>query len=290
MSWDLLKYVRSERLAPRTVTAYAKCLTKFEEFLSGREPTGELLLEYRDDVRARASAQTANIHLAAIKYASKRRSKLTGAPDFAEAVETFRVEPVKQLKALNEDEVTRILQSFDLDRPQDVRDRAAFTIGIRTGARIGGIAGIRLEDFESDSIVCIVLKGGKSHRLFLDSVTAQALGLWRDWLNERGIKSGKLFRGVRLTLDGYIVTNDYSTGAFYASLTRRAAALGIKMSPHSMRHTFISWCKKAGVPNHRIMNVTGHKSESMINLYTTDLEAKMDPISAKLFWPTFPKE
>ena len=68
---------------------------------------------------------------------------------------------------------------------------------------------------------------------------------------------------------------------FYGIVKRRAKQAGIKrhVHPHILRHSFISWCVAAGVPTYRIKAMTGQKSDAIIDLYTTDLDAETNPVS-----------
>ena len=71
------------------------------------------------------------------------------APGLADGIMPSRFHPGKPLpKGLDRDEVLRLLETSEGDRPADVRDRAILMTLVAYGLRSGEVAGLRLDDLD----------------------------------------------------------------------------------------------------------------------------------------------
>lgn len=282
---------KSQKLRPRTKKIYLEAVRSFVAY-AGRDPkkwNGMAVEKWREDRLTRVKPQSANLYLAGLRYACKRTAALTGDPryDFARAVESSRVEQSKKRRALTEEQVFALLDTCERGTPSDLRDAAIITLGVRTGLRRDGMSNLRFEDCENNKAITVTLKGGRRHTIYPDSVCWEALGAWKRWLESAGVKEGRLFRAIgRERIDrSFQVGKSLSPDGIYGTLRNRAKEAGVKnVSPHVLRHTFVSWCKQMGVPDFRIQAMTGHRSTSMLQTYTTDLEAENQPVGEALPW------
>lgn len=278
----------SQKLRPRTKEIYLHAVESFLAAVgpqrSGWTPTA---VERWHRARARATtAQSANLELAGLRYAAKRLAAIQMNPqaNFAGPVEMLRVEHKKRRRAIALEQAQAVLATCDSGSPVDLRDRAILMLGFRAGMRRQAILGIRFSDLTGNRVT-ITLKGGKRHNVWLDPEAAQALGAWIGWLGEAGVSSGSVFRALTTpTIEGTVRVRRHpiSLTMVFLMVQARGRAVGLKISPHTMRHSCVSWLVDQGVPPHRIRALTGHRSNTMIDHYTHDLAAASDPLGNHL--------
>lgn len=275
--------LNSKRLRPRTQQAYLAAVRSFQGF-AGANWNGLAVEAWQNDLRKRMKPQSANLHLAGLRYACKRASALTNDPalNFAHMVESSKVEISKVRRALSREQVKKLLATTAKNRPHDLRDRAIIILGVRTGLRRDGMVNLTFADVKSNALT-VTLKGGRRHTIYLDTITMDALHAWMAYLSAGGVRTGPVFRSMTILIDGKIkLGKSLNAGSLYDMIRKRAAECKFKTSPHILRHTFVSWCKQLGVPDYRIQAMTGHKSTAMLSLYTTDLEAESKPVGEML--------
>jgi len=278
----------SPRLSPRTKVIYTAYVQAFVAF-AGTSPeswTGIAIENWRDALSRSRKPQTVNGYLAAVRYASRRVAQRHQDPsrDFAAYAEMLPQGEKKSPRALTHDEGAALVAACEGTSGRDLRDMAIIILGLHTGLRRAGICNIKFEDFEGSGVK-VLLKGNRWHPLGLDPEVQDACMAWGAWLAKHKVDGGYFFRNIshnRIT--GVTTIGDcLTTDGLYKSLKRRARAAGVKhFSPHVLRHTFISWCREAGVPDYRIRAVTGHKTPSVLDVYTTDLEAGDNPVGGLL--------
>lgn len=268
----------SERLGDSTKRVYLNAIGEWLQF-AGEPSTGWSLAQaqaWYKHLCTRVQIKSANCKLAALKYASKRWAALAQRPDldFANALETRRDNDVKLIRSLTFEEAALLLEACNGTRPSDIRDFAAITIGLRTGMRRMSLVGMLLEKFDRTPEgvqVEVPIKGNRQHKVPLDDVAMAALQPWLNYLKSCGVTAGAVFRGVQ-GMRG-VADEGLSVEGLWKTLKRRARNAGIQdFSPHVLRHTFVTWCRAAGVPDYQIAAVTGHKGgaglERILGVYT----------------------
>jgi site-specific recombinase XerD len=308
----------SQRLGERSKKQYLRDVRSFLEFArmhlkKGATPdsawNGAMVEQWRDWMREQGVIPTTiNGKLAALRYASKRYSELYGGKDFARAPEFLAVAREKKRHALQVDDAQALIATCSTNRPLDLRDLALFTVGFRCGVRREGIVNINIEDLgkknEDGSRTCtVILKAVPGqpparHTFMMDAETTAGIDPWLSYLRRAGITSGPLFRAVRkdaakmarerrkpygrapkpVMADPTISETRLSCSGLEKALKKRAAQAGIHFHPHLMRHSLVSWLVAADVPKARIKGLTGHKTDTMIDLYTTDVLQEADPV------------
>jgi integrase len=266
---------QSPKLGKHTKRAYRSVVREYLEF-AGQHPSawsGASAQAFYNKLLDRMPAKSANVRFSGLRYVSKRRAQLNLDPllDFAGVVEkaTVRGGSPPDRRALTLQEAGRLLDVCRGPRPLDLRDFALVSLGLKTGMRRFSMAGIQFEDFGRDRtrgypFVEITLKGGNRHQVPLAGIAVEAMTPWKRWLGRANIRSGALFRSLtRPGLRGQVSVGDaISDQGVYKALRKRAAQAGIEgFSPHIFRHTFVTWAKSAGVPDHEIAAVTGHVLE-----------------------------
>lgn len=147
---------------------------------------------------------------------------------------------------------------LDEARHMDAQTDALCSLLLLTGARIGETLGLDVEDCHLDGEspwVRFDRKGDWSQRVAVPSDAAEALALH---LGRR--RHGPVFRepsGVRMRHQNAV--------GIVSSVALRVGVPGI--SPHSLRRTFCTLSRDAGVPDRDIMAAGGWSSQKMLDYY-----------------------
>lgn len=192
---------------------------------------------------------TANRYLAVI------RSILRKARDEWEWIEhipkiSLYKEPDGRTRALNYEEFARL----HAELPSHLADMALFTVA--TGLRQANVA--KLEWAEVDValrhawIPADKFKNGSPHAVPLNEIALAVLQ------KQIGKHATHVF-----TYRGAPVTN-VSTKAWKAAL-KRAGIENFRW--HDLRHTFATWHRQAGTPNHELQRLGGWKTPAMVERY-----------------------
>jgi site-specific recombinase XerC len=255
--------------------------------------------DWRNGLRRSMKVRSLNSLVHGLKHASKawhRRER--SREDFAAELDALKVRKTDEdiegrRLALPLEDAARMLVACanDPDRVQGLRDRAILLLGFRAGVRRRGIAELQCGDLKHDprlgaEALTINLKGGDRHRFIPDQLLVHGLKTWMSWLIEGAEQRGPVRGPVFWTLHQGRPHRAFIPDDVYTVVSKRSKeALGRHVHPHVMRHTFVSAMVAAGVPSYRIQEITGQKSEAMIRLYTTDLDAARRPAGDAL--PSF---
>ncbi len=285
--FDYLRVVRN--VSPNTIQGYANDLSQFFSFLEGREPARAVdhvtIRRFLGERRAAGdSTRTAARKLSALRSFFRylcREGVLEDNP--AAAVSSPRLDR-RLPRYLHLEEVRRLLELPDRT-PRGLRDRAVLETLYATGARIGELAGLDVDDLDFEGeFVRLTGKGRKERVVPIGSAARAALGEYlalarplflragdrqadaggRErtaaralFLNQRG---GRLsVRGLRRIVDRYLAR----------------LALDLRMSPHSLRHSFATHLLDAGADIRAVQEMLGHASLSTTQIYTHVSQARI---------------
>lgn len=140
----------------------------------------------------------------------------------------------------DDDDVRRLLKSLGGKSFNDRRDLALFRFLFDTGARIGEVIGLRVDDVNEPRLIATVRgKGDKIRPVPIGNRTAQALLAYRrERRKHKYAQSPALFLGQRGPL---------TYAAAYHIVRYRAAAVGVKLHPHQTRHWLAhTWLRDGG--------------------------------------------
>jgi integrase/recombinase XerD len=178
--------------------------------------------------------------------------------------------PPKRLpKALDVDEVTRLLGVPDTHSPLGLRDRALLEFLYGTGARISEAVGADIDDLDEQEVT-LRGKGGKTRIVPIGSYARGALDDYlvraRPLLIENGRGTPAVFlnaRGGRL-----------SRQSAWTVLHRCAMAAGLQVdgpyavSPHTLRHSYATHLLDGGADVRVVQELLGHASVTTTQVYT----------------------
>ena len=152
------------------------------------------------------------------------------------------------------------------DNPLGIRNKCLLEVLFATGARIGELIKIKIDDINlSAKEIRVLGKGNKERIVFLNDHAVDSIN---DYLNNsrsillNGKQSDRLFinhiggelttRGVRDILDNII----------------KKSSLNIKVTPHMFRHTFATMLLNEGCDLKSVQELLGHVNMSTTQIYT----------------------
>jgi site-specific recombinase XerD len=145
----------------------------------------------------------------------------------------------------------------------DLRDRAMIETLYATGVRVSELLHIKLEDIKWETRQIWIRKGkGNKERFVL--FTHECAERLKTYLKQRKLESVYLFcnpRGERLSR---IFVEKKFQGY--------SEALGFKVVPHTMRHTFAAHLAEKNMPQSYIQELLGHVNINSTRIYTRLME------------------
>jgi len=276
---EYLTWLAVERgRARNTLTSYRRDLVAYEAFLAGRGHRA-------DD----ADVALVEEHLAERRAAGLAPASVARALAAVRGMHRFRVEegwdgddpsadvrpprlPMRLPKALDEDEVERLLAAAGGDDPTARRDLAIVELLYGTGMRVSELAGLSLGDLGSErGLVRVLGKGDKERLVPVGRSAARALEGWlgprgrpalepRRWARRGDAEAVFLnARGGRLTRQGV-----------WGVLKKRARAAGLedKVYPHVLRHSCATHMLAHGADIRVVQELLGHVSIATTQIYT----------------------
>ncbi|HXA31558.1 MAG TPA: tyrosine-type recombinase/integrase [Acidimicrobiales bacterium] len=254
----LVEYsVRLDRspLSDNTRRSYRGHVGRFIAYLESRSESPAALWDpltrdflVRDYRRAlkdqRLAPSTVNSHLASIDHFC--RTFGVGSPD----VDRDHL-PDRAPRALSDDQLRSVIRSAL--RFGSPRDTAAVALMALAGLRMSEVVGIDVDDVSiSARKGSVIVRRGKGDASRSVPLSAEARTLVEPWVHRpRPPASGPLFVGPAGRLSGRAVDR----------LTRRIGeAAGVDLSPHVLRHTFVTRLIRAGVDVVMVAELAGHRS------------------------------
>jgi integrase/recombinase XerD len=280
-----LAHLRVERgLAPRTVDAYRRDLTRYLRYLQVHSrtvatATSEDITAWLGDVRLGADGMAP----LAPSSAARALAAVRGLHAFLDGEQVSTGDPSRALPAparparlphpLTIDEVTALIEASGApgagrEAPaRALRDRALVELLYGLGARISEAVGVDVDDLDRETGTARLWGKGDKQRVVpvgryaLDAVDAY-LTRGRPALAAHGRGTPALFlgsRGTRLTRQ-----------AAWQIVRRAAEDAGIttEVSPHTLRHSYATHLLLGGADVRAVQELLGHASVTTTQLYT----------------------
>jgi site-specific recombinase XerD len=165
--------------------------------------------------------------------------------------------------------VPRDMSDEDIEKIWSVirskRDRAWFALMVRSGLRVGEVVNLEVgnvirQPTEGYPAQVRVMGKGQKERMVL--LSAEAYSVLKEWLEERGErKETHIFynqRGQSLSANG-----------IEWLLRRYGEQVGLKLTPHQLRHTFARQLTEAGMPITSVGKLLGHAQITTTQIYTS---------------------
>ena len=169
-------------------------------------------------------------------------------------------------KAISVEQVGRLLAATDGDEPQQLRDKALLELLYATGARVSEVVNLNVDDVIDGDVVRLTGKGDKQRIVPVGSFAQAAINAYlvraRPVFSVRGKSTPALFLGLR----GQRVSRQNAWLIIKAAAER--AALGIEVSPHTLRHSFATHLLAGGADVRVVQELLGHSSVATTQIST----------------------
>lgn len=287
---DFISYIRSEKgLADNTIAAYRRDLELWAAYsdiksLAAPKVKTSHLTGFLDRLRNGKSPANKEMSPASVArvlvsvrsffrfleregHISEDPTLTVGSPKRTRSIpKAIPLEDVEKMIGLPADDV--------LGR----RDRAILEVLYGAGLRISELVALDVDDVDVDegNVLVRMGKGSKGRRVPLGRAAVKAVGDYvavaRPELARKGSRAtvgGALFlnaRGGRLSRQGcWKILKSYA----------RAAELGERVSPHTLRHSFATHMLDAGADIRVVQELLGHASLSTTQVYTLVSDSHM---------------
>jgi integrase/recombinase XerC len=253
-------YLRDvRRLSPRTVEGYRRSLAELETFCQaeGLDPkrlTPQHARIFMGTLRQRGCGNSTIRHYvtAAKMFYHFRQTALNPFTD-------IRVpKPPRNLpRVLTQDEAARFVELPGSD-PISIRNRAIVELLYSSGLRVGELVALNIQDINLRERFVYVLhgKGDKDRIVPLGRPAAAAL--------KRYLRIRREDQALFTDKDGQRIT----ARAVQMFVHKRAQALGLRATPHTLRHTFATHLLEGGMDLRCIQELLGHADISTTAIYT----------------------
>ena len=235
-------FIEQQR-SDNTRNAYRNDMSKWEQFLDGREPTEELALAWRDHLEATCSPSTA------VRAYSTVRSYYTWAdvPNPLAKIKSPRRIKNWTPKAPDENEVSKLLAVCT-----DPTDSAIMAL-LNNGLRASEVCDLSVDDLTyeftySTWVLRVAGKGQKLRFVPLNSETVDALEHYH------GASKDKMFPGLNRRRVYYI-------------FEKWGAVAGVELHPHALRHGFATRLIRNKVDVFSVQKLLGHERTETTSLY-----------------------
>jgi site-specific recombinase XerD len=151
------------------------------------------------------------------------------------------------------------------------RDRAWFALMLRAGLRVGEVVELKGSDLltpptDDQPARLRVLGKGQKERVVL--LTADAYAVLQEWIQQR---SPNECDTIFLNQRGHPLTS----GGIEWLLRRYGQPLGLKVTPHQLRHTFARQLTEGGMPLTSLGKLMGHAQVSTTQIYTAGADPQL---------------
>ena len=280
MKWSfwIELYIRTHCVArglrPLTMVAYENTLKQFHEWVrvkySDRAPDEitardvlsyvQYLREVRDNGASAVNRAVVVLRrfycaMVAMGYLDPSANPLANFP-------SIKAVPRKLPIALSQEQVSRLLSEPKPNTLIGLRDRALLALLYGTGIRASECASLRNSHVDLKEMAITVRgKGGHERAIPLNPQLAELLSAYVE-ARGAGLASAPFFKsrfGRRLSRGGV-----YERVRTWGQRSR----IGIRISPHRMRHTFATHLVRAGVGLVTIRDLLGHRLITSTQIYS----------------------
>ncbi len=169
-------------------------------------------------------------------------------------------------KALNDEEIRRLLAPLPHPDPSDLCDQAVLELAYASGLRLAELRHLRLEQLHLDAgFVTVIGKGNKERVVPVGRPAVAAL--------ERYLETGRPRLVTRRSPANVFLTRrgtPFAHTTLWLRIKRRArrAGIGRNLTPHMLRHSFATHLLEHGADLRVIQELLGHANLDTTEIYT----------------------
>lgn len=262
-------------LSDNSVEAYLRDIEKFTQFLELRKsrpsPQDIGLKDLQEFVKWIGALGMTATSQSRILSGIRSFYKYCQLENIVTKNPTLLLETPKLKRALPDflsvSEITQILESVDLSKPEGERNRAILETMYSCGLRVSEVVSLRLSSLYPDlGFIKVTGKGDKERLVPIGKTALKYISIYRNQVRVHArIKPGNediLFlnrRGARLSRQMIFI--------LLKEIVKRA---GIKktVSPHTFRHSFATHLVEGGADLRAVQEMLGHESITTTEIYT----------------------
>jgi integrase/recombinase XerD len=268
-------YLKAERgMARNTVLAYGRDLDRFAQWVAGgglakyQSPTVRELSYYLVHLREDGlDPSSIARHLVALKmfYRFLRLEERTDAAAVELLSSPTLWERIPQV--LSPESVEKLLAAPIPEERFYLRDRAILETLYATGSRASEVVGLRMSDLHLDSGFCQCLgKGNKQRVIPLGRPAIKAIGDYLAELRPRLVRAAPDSPWLFVSRGGRGLTREM-LWILVKKYVRRVG-LNVKVSPHTLRHSFATHLLAGGADLRTVQELLGHANIRTTQHYT----------------------
>lgn len=168
-------------------------------------------------------------------------------------------------KFLKNEEIDKILSVCENNTPLEERDTLVLELLYATGLRVSELVNIKISNInKSDKSIKVLGKGSKERIVLYNNHTKVAL--------DKYLSNG--YHSLNKKNNGYLILNnrgDKISDRYIRDIINKyvkKAGLDIKISPHTLRHTFATDMLEEGSDLMTVKELLGHESLNTTSIYT----------------------
>ncbi|MCP5470227.1 MAG: tyrosine recombinase XerD [Chlamydiales bacterium] len=254
---EFILYLKSEKgLAPNSIEAYERDISRFLDFLAGRAVTIELLYQYLSSLQLASSSIARAMIALRVFFRFLLREKMIDV-DLTAYLETPKMWQLIP-EVMTQEEVERLLESPHTESIIGARDAAILEVLYGSGLRVSELCQLKIQDV-GENDVRVMGKGSKER---IVPIGKRALLAIDRYLSFRDDDNSTLFLTNRGQPCNRILV--------WKMIKKRAAEVGIvkNISPHTLRHSFATHLLEGGAELRVIQEMLGHATIATTDRYT----------------------
>jgi integrase/recombinase XerC len=168
-------------------------------------------------------------------------------------------------KFLKDEELDKIFSVCNSNNPTEERDTLIIELLYATGIRVSELVNIKIKDINrEEKLIKVLGKGNKERMVIYNNHTKKALDTYlKDGYNYFNKKSSEY---LILNKNGNKLSERYIREIINKKVSQ--ASLDIKISPHTLRHTFATDILENGADLMTVKELLGHESLNTTSIYT----------------------
>lgn len=168
-------------------------------------------------------------------------------------------------KFLKDEELDKIFSVCNSNNPTEERDTLIIELLYATGVRVSELVNIKIKDINrEEKLIKVLGKGNKERMVIYNNHTKKALDTYlKDGYNYFNKKSSEY---LILNKNGNKLSERYIREIINKKVSQ--ASLDIKISPHTLRHTFATDILENGADLMTVKKLLGHESLNTTSIYT----------------------
>jgi integrase/recombinase XerD len=282
---DFLQHLRHERgQAEHTQRTYAALLGKFVTWSGTQgisdwrsvQPSHLMSFLQHEQQRANANAPKGSARRLSTESLYLQIASLRAFYRFAETEKLLPLNAAENIslprrwkrlpKALNSEEIERLLTPEMPSTPQTLCNQAVLELAYASGLRLAELRGLRLEQLHLEvGFINVIGKGNKERVVPVGTKAIEAINRYLENARPQLVKPrspGNLFLTKRGT--------PFAAVTLWLRIKQRVrrAGIGRNVTPHMLRHSFATHLLEHGADLRVIQELLGHANISTTEIYT----------------------